>query len=83
MDDGPRFDDPDDTPHDRIILTTGAWGITPAWPEQLKPGGRLLLPLSIRRGRQGIVAFDNRGARRSPAAVGRGVQRIVVPFLCG
>jgi protein-L-isoaspartate(D-aspartate) O-methyltransferase len=54
---------PDDAPYDRIILTTGAWDITPAWLEQLKPGGRLVLPLSIRGGHQGIVAFDNRGDR--------------------
>ena len=33
---------PDDAPYDRIILTTGAWDITPAWREQLKRGGRLL-----------------------------------------
>jgi protein-L-isoaspartate(D-aspartate) O-methyltransferase len=53
----------DDAPYDRIILTTGAWDIAPAWLEQLKPGGRLVLPLSIRGGHQGIVAFDNRGDR--------------------
>jgi protein-L-isoaspartate(D-aspartate) O-methyltransferase len=52
---------PDDAPYDRIILTTGAWDITPAWREQLKPGGRLLLPLSIRGDHQVIVAFDNQG----------------------
>ena len=51
----------DDAPYDRIILTTGAWDITPAWREQLKPGGRLLLSLSIRGDHQGIVAFDNQG----------------------
>ena len=52
---------PDDAPYDRIILTTGAWDITPAWREQLKRGGRLLLPLSIRGDHQGVVAFDNQG----------------------
>ena len=51
----------DDAPYDQIILTTGAWDITPAWREQLKPGGRLLLPLSIRGGHQCVVAFDNQG----------------------
>lgn len=39
---------PDAAPYDRIILTVGAWDITPAWTEQLRPGGRLLLPLSIK-----------------------------------
>ncbi len=32
-------------PYDRIILTVGAWDIAPAWLEQLKPGGHLVLPL--------------------------------------
>ena len=54
---------PNDAPYDRIILTTGAWDITPAWLEQLKPGGRMVLPLSIGGGHQGIVAFDNQGDR--------------------
>ncbi len=34
-------------PFDRIVLTVGAADISPAWPEQLKPDGRLLLPLRI------------------------------------
>lgn len=46
-------------PYDRIILTVGASDITPAWWEQLKPGGRLVLPLAIRGG-QKSVAFERR-----------------------
>ena len=42
---------PDDAPYDRIIVTTGAWDITPAWREQLKQGGRMVLPLSMGLGR--------------------------------
>jgi protein-L-isoaspartate(D-aspartate) O-methyltransferase len=38
---------PDAAPYDRIILTVGAWDIAPAWQEQLTPGGRILLPLSL------------------------------------
>ncbi len=38
---------PDAAPYDRIILTVGAWDIAPAWQEQLKPDGRILLPLSL------------------------------------
>jgi protein-L-isoaspartate(D-aspartate) O-methyltransferase len=39
-----------DAPYDRIILTVGSWDIVPAWWEQLKPGGRLLMPLEIKGG---------------------------------
>ncbi|MGQ0551285.1 MAG: methyltransferase, FxLD system [Armatimonadota bacterium] len=48
---------PDDAPYDRIILTVGASDITPGWIEQLRSGGRLLLPLSI-KGPQMCVAFE-------------------------
>src|SRR6266568_5054930 len=44
-------------PFDRIILTVSAGDIAPAWWKQLKPGGRLLLPLSL-RGMQVVVAFE-------------------------
>ncbi len=47
---------PDEAPYDRIILTVNSGDITPAWREQLKPGGRLLLPLVV-RGPQVAVAF--------------------------
>jgi protein-L-isoaspartate(D-aspartate) O-methyltransferase len=38
---------PESAPFDRIILTVGATDISPAWHEQLKPSGRLLLPLQL------------------------------------
>jgi protein-L-isoaspartate(D-aspartate) O-methyltransferase len=44
-------------PFDRIILTVGASDIALAWWEQLKPGGRLVLPLAIRGG-QKFTAFE-------------------------
>lgn len=44
-------------PYDRIILTVGSWDISSTWLEQLKPGGRLLLPLSL-SGPQYAVAFE-------------------------
>jgi protein-L-isoaspartate(D-aspartate) O-methyltransferase len=47
----------DAAPYDRIILTVGASDILPAWRAQLKPEGRLVLPLSIRL-TQKSVAFD-------------------------
>jgi protein-L-isoaspartate(D-aspartate) O-methyltransferase len=51
---------PDAEPYDRIILTVAAWDIAPAWEEQLKPDGRLVLPLTI-RGPQLSIAFEPTG----------------------
>ncbi len=52
----------DAAPYDRIILTVGSAEITPAWREQLKPGGRLLLPLAVTEGGlQKTVAFEPSG----------------------
>ncbi len=42
-------------PWDRIILTVGAWDVTPAWREQLAPGGRLVLPLALGGGQRTIA----------------------------
>ncbi|MEJ8279005.1 methyltransferase domain-containing protein [Pseudonocardia spirodelae] len=49
---------PPAAPYDRIELTVGSTGIRPEWVEQLAPGGRLLLPLTV-RGSQLSVAFDH------------------------
>ncbi|GAA0908538.1 methyltransferase, FxLD system [Virgisporangium aurantiacum] len=43
-------------PYDRIIVTVGAWDIPTAWFDQLKPGGRLVVPLRW-RGQTRAVAF--------------------------
>jgi protein-L-isoaspartate(D-aspartate) O-methyltransferase len=48
---------PDEAPFDRIILTVGAPDITPAWWNQLKPEGRLVLPLLL-RGSMKSIAFE-------------------------
>lgn len=48
---------PDAAPYDRIILTVSSADITPAWREQLRPDGRLVLPLAV-RGPQLSVAFQ-------------------------
>jgi protein-L-isoaspartate(D-aspartate) O-methyltransferase len=45
-------------PYDRIVLTVGAWDIAPPWLAQLKPVGRLLLPLALRTGALKSVAFE-------------------------
>ncbi len=47
-------------PFDRMILTVGAPDITPAWWDQLKPGGRLVLPLEF-NGLMKSVAFERAG----------------------
>ncbi len=44
-------------PFDRIILTVGAPDITPAWWEQLKTDGRIVLPLML-KGSMKSVAFE-------------------------
>ncbi|RPJ37837.1 MAG: hypothetical protein EHM21_17700, partial [Chloroflexi bacterium] len=47
-------------PFDRIILTVCPWVIAPAWREQLKEGGRLVLPLDLGP-LQHVVSFVRRG----------------------
>ena len=37
----------DAAPYDRIILSVNAWDITPAWRDQLKPEGVIVLPLTV------------------------------------
>ena len=51
---------PDAAPFDRIILTVGAPDITPAWWNQLKVEGRLVLPLLL-RGSMKSIAFEQAG----------------------
>jgi protein-L-isoaspartate(D-aspartate) O-methyltransferase len=51
---------PEWAPFDRIILTVCPWVIAPAWREQLKEGGRLVLPLDLDH-LQHIVSFILRG----------------------
>jgi protein-L-isoaspartate(D-aspartate) O-methyltransferase len=55
-------------PYDRIILTVGAWEVLPAWREQLRPGGRIVMPLSI-NGPQKSVAFEHVGDHLASVSV--------------
>ena len=47
---------PPGAPYDRIVLTVGSADIRPEWVAQLAPGGKLLLPLTV-RGSQLSVAL--------------------------
>jgi protein-L-isoaspartate(D-aspartate) O-methyltransferase len=51
---------PDQAPYDRIIVTGGAWDLSPQWLSQLRAGGRIVLPISV-RGIQLAVAFQQAG----------------------
>lgn len=41
------FGYPDAAPYDRVIVTASASDILPTWREQLKPGGRLVVPFRL------------------------------------
>jgi protein-L-isoaspartate(D-aspartate) O-methyltransferase len=56
-------------PFDRIILTVAADDILPAWTEQLAPGGRLVLPLTLNT-LQESIAFEGPAPLRSVSIVG-------------
>ncbi|MFD7712121.1 methyltransferase, FxLD system [Streptomyces sp. NPDC059786] len=51
---------PEHAPYDAIVVTVGAWDIPPAWTDQLKEGGRLVVPLRI-NGLTRTYAFVKRG----------------------
>jgi protein-L-isoaspartate(D-aspartate) O-methyltransferase len=62
------FGYPAHAPYDRIILTVGAADVLPAWVEQLRPDGLLVLPIQIgagmysaalRKGRNGALISES------------------------
>jgi protein-L-isoaspartate(D-aspartate) O-methyltransferase len=54
------FGDPERAPYDRIVVTVTAWEIASAWLRQLRPRGRIVVPLRM-RGQTRSVAFDRVG----------------------
>lgn len=55
-----EFGAPGGAPYDRIVVTVTAWDIASAWFEQLRPGGRIVVPLRV-RGQTRSIAFDRVG----------------------
>ncbi|TCC08183.1 methyltransferase, FxLD system [Kribbella soli] len=51
------FGVPERAPYDRIVVTVTAWDIASAWMQQLRPGGRIVVPLRL-RGQTRAIAFD-------------------------
>jgi protein-L-isoaspartate(D-aspartate) O-methyltransferase len=60
---------PEEAPYDRVILTINAWDIAPAWYDQLRPSGRLVLPLTLSGSTQKIVAFKHAGDHLTSVSV--------------
>lgn len=51
---------PDEGPFDAIIVTVGAWDIAPAWLQQLRPDGVLVLPLIMNNVTR-VIGFRRNG----------------------
>jgi protein-L-isoaspartate(D-aspartate) O-methyltransferase len=64
---------PEDAPYDRAIITIGSLDIPPAWFSQLKPGGRLVVPLRWRGQTQSVALVLGED----------GIMRSDTLFLCG
>jgi protein-L-isoaspartate(D-aspartate) O-methyltransferase len=74
------FGAPDYAPYDRVIVTAGAWDLAPAWLAGLGPGGRIVLPLSV-RGIQLCLALEREaGHWRSRSACRCGFIRMAGVF---
>ena len=74
------FGAPDYAPYDRVIVTAGAWDLAPEWLAKLGPGGRIVLPLSV-RGIQLCLALEREaGHWRSRSACRCGFIRMAGVF---
>ncbi|GEM_PF-1735201 len=54
---------PEAAPYDRVIVTASAHDIAPAWMDQLKGGGRLIVPWGTSGGVQRCLFFRRDGGR--------------------
>ncbi|MFF3115430.1 methyltransferase domain-containing protein [Kitasatospora sp. NPDC057904] len=52
---------PDGVPYDRVIATVSTSEMPTAWLQQVKPGGRILLPLRLRGAASRVIAFERDG----------------------
>lgn len=57
-----------DAPFDAIIVTVAVDDVAPAWFAQLRPGGRLVVPLAI-RGLQKVIGFARREDRFTSTSI--------------
>lgn len=53
---------PEGAPFDRIVVTAAAWNVAPAWADQLRDGGRLVVPLTLQL-QEVSVALERQGRR--------------------
>ncbi|HEX7102829.1 MAG TPA: methyltransferase domain-containing protein [Nitrolancea sp.] len=67
---------PEGSPYDRIELTVGVADIAPAWVEQLKPGGILVLPLWVNTVQISLALVKEVGGLRSVSSLPCGFTRI-------
>lgn len=67
-------------PYDCLILTVGGWDISPEWMAQLKPNGRILLPLSFNGPQLSIVFTRNNDRLLSASIRSCGFMRIQGPL---
>jgi len=69
----------ENAPYDCLILTVGGWDITPDWLAQLKPDGRILLPLSLNGPQMSVLFARDNGCLHSTSIQPCGFMRLRGP----
>jgi len=64
-----EFGVPEGAPYDRVLVTASAWDIPPAWVDQLRPGGRIVVPLRLGRQTRSVAFEEVHGHLESSSAV--------------